>query len=418
MVTNGGIKLMENRGNKRLLYFAIFVSPLGAGAIGVPIGGVQMSPFRMTIIIALLALIIRNKGKIIICLPANRYSAWFMILWLGYAFMSILWSINTGYWLKAVFFIFIGVASMILFINNFSTKEDIEDALKYLNYGIAIQALIGWYEVFTHDFRFVEKTQRWQLYYDAGFCREPVAMQGNANDFGLLMFIGVFIALACFRMTNKKLVRRISILLAINYFILTILSGSRACIIGLIIGFAIYFSLQGYKKIFVIVIPLIALMIFPNAFTKIMDTVQFSLNATEGSDAIRLGLIKTGLDYTIRTLGFGVGAGQIEAWIETKGTSFYVAGIANLHNWWIELLAAYGLVIFFGYIIFYCKLFTCNYRIIKSTESKDIKALSLSLCSILMGFVIASISASSNINSEHLWIFWSICIAYQGIGAK
>lgn len=406
---------MENRGNKRLLYFAIFVSPLGAGVIGIPIGGVQMSLFRMTIIIALLVLVIQNKGKIVICSPSNRYSAVFMLAWLGYALLSFFWSINYGNWIKAVFFIFVGVTSMILFNNSFSTKEDIEGALVSLNFGIAIQALIGWYEIITQDYRFIEKTQKWQLYFDAGFNREPVAMQGNSNDFGLLMFIGVFIALACYRMANKKSVRRISIILAANYAILTILSGSRACIIGLLIGLGVFLFLQGYKKIFVIVLPIIVLIASPGTVIKLVNNLQFNFNATGGSDAIRVGLLKTGIDYTVRTLGFGVGAGQIEAWVETKGTQYFVGSVTNLHNWWIELLTAYGVAIFVGYIIFYWKLFTCNYRITKSVGTKDIKTLSLSLCSILAGFVVASFSASSNINTEYLWIFWSICIAYQGL---
>lgn len=406
----------ENRRIRFLLYFAIFVSPLGAGVISFPIGSVQMSIFRLAIIISLGILILKKRGKITIFRKSNRFSALFMFAWLIYAGISILWTINPGYWIKAVFFIFIGVASMVLFINGFTSKEDIQGALLSLNYGIAVQSFIGWYEIITEDFRFVDKTDTWHMYFNAGYYREPVAMQGNSNDFGLLMFIGTFVALACFHMVRKNSTKRFSALLAANYAVLTILSESRACIIGLIIGFSVYLFLQGFKKILFITMPLVGIFALPVFFTKMSSVLQFNFNATSGSDAIRLGLIKTGLDYSMRTYGLGVGAGQIEAWIETKGSIFYTGNVTNLHNWWVELLAAYGVIVFLGYLFFYLKLFTYNHRVIRSAELKDVKAISLSICSILAGFVIASFSSSSNMNAEYLWIFWSICIAYQGLG--
>lgn len=405
-----------NQKNRFLLYFAIFVSPLGAGVISFPIGGVQMSIFRMVIIILLGRLLIKGRGKVTLWRHSNRFSVLFMLIWLSYAGISRIWAINGGYWIKAVFFIFIGVASMVLFINGFTTREDIKGALSALNFGIAIQALIGWYEIITEDFRFVDKTDKWQMYYNAGFYREPVAMQGNSNDFGLLMFVGTFVALACFYMAYRRITRIVSVILAVNYAVLTILSESRACIIGLIIGLSVYLFIQGVKKILLIAIPVVGILGSPFVMTKLHNILQFNLDATSGSDAIRVGLLKTGFDYSLRTYGFGVGAGQIEAWIETKGSVFYTGNVTNLHNWWIELLAAYGVIVFVGYLVFYLNLFVHNFRIVKSTELKETRALSLSICSILVGFVIASVSSSSNMNSEYLWIFWSICIAYQGLG--
>jgi len=33
----------------------------------------------------------------------------------------------------------------------------------------------------------------------------------------------------------------------------------------------------------------------------------------------------------------------------------------------------------------------------------------------MVGFVIGSVSSSSNINNEWLWVYWGIAVAYQGM---
>lgn len=97
-----------------------------------------------------------------------------------------------------------------------------------------------------------------------------------------------------------------------------------------------------------------------------------------------------------------------------------------MHNWWIEILTGYGVLIFGAYLLYYAKLFIDFYRnYIKNREKKVLseefkfyKYTSLGTCAIMLGYILTGISSSSNFNSEYMWVFWSICITYQGILKK
>jgi teichuronic acid biosynthesis protein TuaE len=90
-------------------------------------------------------------------------------------------------------------------------------------------------------------------------------------------------------------------------------------------------------------------------------------------------------------------------------------GIVNMHNWWMEILVGYGIIVFIMYIIFFCKLLIHLIKKYKLSRNRIDYSVSLGMIFSMTGFIIGSTSSSSNLNSEWLWVFWAIVIAYQGI---
>ena len=144
--------------------------------------------------------------------------------------------------------------------------------------------------------------------------------------------------------------------------------------------------------------------------------LTIDLSADKGSDFVRLNLIKNGFIFLYRTCGFGTGAGNIEHWMSNYGV-YYTSDILNMHNWWMEILVSFGVFIFALYLIFYIKLIIDMLHKYKINNNKMNKTLSISFISCMAAYVIGSISASSNISAEWLWVFWAISIAYQGINS-
>ena len=94
-------------------------------------------------------------------------------------------------------------------------------------------------------------------------------------------------------------------------------------------------------------------------------------------------------------------------------------GITNIHNWWGEILTAYGLVVFIGYLLLYWKLFSTCYQLsVSKTENKEVSVIATSIACSLAGFVIGAVSSSSNISSEWLWVYMAVVIAFVGIEGK
>lgn len=406
---------------KKILYFAIFTALFGAQIFNFSVGPFQMSLFRMAIIVALILFIGQgiwgNQTAILIPAGKNHYSIQFFLIWFLYAIISLAWAHDANNWFRNVYFLGIGVFTTVLFSNYF-TEEDIIFAIHIFNWSIFLQSIFGWYEIITRNYLFRDmagKNLEWYVY---GPERIPIAMQGNPNDFATVMFTGIVIAVICMNTSGKKIFQVFYCICIVNYICLILKSISRANIIAVILAFAFLLFTSRKKGFLCLVLAIAAILIFPKTVSFLQDTLQFHFNTGSGSDVVRLNLIKNGFHYLIDTFGFGVGAGQIEYWMKHYATG-YIGDITNMHNWWMEILTGYGVFIFAGYIVFYVRLFLNLYRTYRTqTKSKTKRKLSLAICCWMIGFVVSSVSASSNITCEWFWIIWGLLIAYQGLNEK
>lgn len=146
-----------------------------------------------------------------------------------------------------------------------------------------------------------------------------------------------------------------------------------------------------------------------------IDQMVIRITEGENSDNIRKNLILNGLLFLLPTLGMGTGIGGIESYMASNWV-YETYGITNIHNWWMEILVGSGIFIFAGYIIFYIKLCRDNYSRYKSKNTTSLeRSTAFAFLGFMIAFIIASISSSSNMGNEMLWVFWAIIIAFQGI---
>ncbi len=309
---------------------------------------------------------------------------------------------------------------MLVFSKYLKSKLDILVAFQFIALMAILHNLIGWYEITTGNYLFlaVERV--------AAYTRKtyPVSMFGNTNDFATFMLFSVFILYALAQNVKKPFLKLTYLATMLSSVYLLVMTSSRANILGLIIATAVfvYFSIRRRRSRNAIIVVLLSgffvILFFPevivNAFSMISNELYFRFSADSGSDATRMNLIKNGFMFLLSTSGFGTGAGNIEYWMANYGV-YNTGSIRNIHNWWMEILTGYGLIIFTMYIIFYVKLFLSALRRFKKASDEVDVSLSLGIMCCLAGFTIGGISSSSNIGSEWLWVFWAIVIAYQGI---
>ena len=398
-----------------LLYFLIISSFWGANIVNISLGEVHLTFFRLLLIILVVLLIIFKGNKFIIFNKGNRYSIVFITLWLIWGIFSFYWSIDIKNWLRNIYFIFIGLITIIIMNNIVCDKETLIKCIYAYQCGLIIQILIGWYEIFTKNYCFATVNNAFINYYILRDHRIPIAMCGNPNNFATLMFIGVFISYTCIKNSRMIIFKALNTCAFISSIILIYQTESRANIIGLIMSL-LFIVIIGKKATWKsiclksITLCVAGLYLGYRALGKIKDMLIIGTN----SDIVRINLLKNGLYFLKDTFGLGVGAGQIESWISLKSV-YDTQGILNMHNWWGEILVAYGTIIFVGYLLFYLKLFNDNLQRYRISTIPEFKSVMLAICAILIGFSIASVSSSSNSTSESLWVFWSICIVWQGV---
>jgi teichuronic acid biosynthesis protein TuaE len=410
---------------KILVYISIITSMIGSASVfAIDAGIFQLSLFRVSILLLFLYIIIKmlikDKKIRLNNQKSNSYSIKFMFIWIIYAFFSLAWVKDYNAWMRTLFFLFIGLLSYIIISKYLKSKFDILLAFRLIFIMILIHNLLGWYEIYTNNYIFlsIDRIAKYTR------LNHPVSTFGNTNDYATFMLFSVWVSYICLINAKNIISKFIYISLIISSVLLLISTSSRANLLGVILSMMLFIVLSMKRKktrnISLALLGIVFLIVLLNPesikslFISINENLNINFSSQSGSDFVRINLIKNGLFFLISTLGFGVGAGNIEYWMSHKAM-YNTGGVLNIHNWWLEILVGYGVVIFIMYIVFYFKLFRSFYRKFKYSRSKVDMSMSLGIMCFMIGYVIGSISSSSNISIEWLWVFWGIAIAYQGV---
>ena len=412
---------------KKIVYATIMTGMIINNKIfALNVGFFHLHPFRACILLLIFLLfkdLLKERKIKINKQKENYYSIGFMTVWVIYAFFSLAWVKDYTGWSKSLYFLVNGLIIYIGFSKYLIEKSDILKAFRAASIIIGMHMIIGWYEIFTGNYLFLE-FDRLGWYTINKF---PVSSFTNVNDFATFMLFSVCVFYICLMNAKSKVAKGLYFLSLISSVLLIGASKSRANLLGLIISIMIFVILSiRYKKtryglliLFSVafVVVLFKPEILTNLISSINENLNFNFSSESGSDGIRMSLIKNGLYFLACTLGFGVGSGNIEYWMEYRARN-ETFEILNMHNWWAEILVAYGFIIFVLYLVFYVKLFVSFYRKYKFSKDKVDRFMSLGIMCFMVGFVIGSMSSSSNIGSQWLWVFWGVAVAYQGIVLK
>jgi O-antigen ligase len=124
---------------------------------------------------------------------------------------------------------------------------------------------------------------------------------------------------------------------------------------------------------------------------------------------VRSSLLSDGLGLVAETDGLGVGAGNAEGEVRSLAN---FPGVANLHNWWLEVLVNGGIVGFALYLLFYLTLLRGQTRAARRAADPFVRYLALAGALALIGWIVGSIGPSSAIHYAPMWIVFGL-----GMGA-
>jgi teichuronic acid biosynthesis protein TuaE len=411
---------------KHIAYLTIVASLLGVELLSYNFYDIfQISLFRFafvcSILVYLAIFLFDSKNEGISSLKEDKYYLRFMIFWWIYALISLIWVYHFEAWSKSVYFIFVGLFLIVFFRKVFKTSMDIVTAFRYFVLIVVFHNIVGWYEMMTRTHLFLDDELA-TFYNRIG---DPISVFFNPNNFATFLMISVFITYICFanaRMWYAKLTYLVIITSSVSLLFQT---GSRANMIALYMGAIVFLLLinrnrKGWRLFAIITGGLFALFSnleqIVNFFGFILSNEEMSSSLDRESDWVRINLVKNGFVFLLDTFGFGTGAGNIEYWM--KNYAIYdVKKFDNIHNWWMEILTGYGVLIFILYVIFYIKLVRSLLRIYQTSHEKMTQSIALGLLSIMAAFVIGSISASSNFKYEWIWVFWAIVVTFQSLHA-
>ncbi|MDL5143138.1 teichuronic acid biosynthesis protein TuaE [Bacillus atrophaeus] len=250
----------------------------------------------------------------------------------------------------------------------------------------------------------------------------PTSVFFNQNDFATFLSISFFFYLTMAKNIKNGYLKGIGLLLSLCALYLIILTGSRASLLGVFAGAAVYIfillpSVLKKAAIWLSAVGCAAFAIlFANrifsVFWKLFLAPQTAHSFDEPlpSNVARANLLKNAWHYVLDTYGFGVGAGNVSYYL--KHYALYDTDqVVEVHNWLVEIMANFGLIMMLGYLTVYLYLIWTLYKLYERKMDNWSKLVIEGLITALVSFLVSSISPSSVSNLFFHWVFLALVIA-------
>jgi teichuronic acid biosynthesis protein TuaE len=236
----------------------------------------------------------------------------------------------------------------------------------------------------------------------------------NMNDLCTLVAFGVFALILNMLLTKKNILISIAAILFSVYII--IYDDARAPLLSLVL-LLIFWGLfkialllrKKSRNLFIgyiagmVAVPLIAAGILFSMYSITELVNMFSSDLYVTSDNIRVELARKAFEITKDSTFLGVGPGQ----------SVQIIGV-NVHNFFLEILSEYGIIILAGIVYLFVYIFT-------AFRTKLPNRVSSFLMAFIPFFAVVSISSSSSARIKATWVILTLvllAVAYGGKEAK
>ncbi|MGA4718498.1 O-antigen ligase family protein [Fictibacillus nanhaiensis] len=337
----------------------------------------------------------------------------FFIVWMLYALLQTTWTITTEKTWLYINVLTLGIIIVFLMSKMITTIQWIE--LLYKWWGIALLGtiLFGLWEVNTNNH--LSSSGANPEYYNL----QNVATVGffNPNDYGFFLIISLPIIL--YWIKKKFLYKVLGLFMLGSSFYIVFQNGARFIILLYFLVIILYLlSLIKSKRNFSILLfftfgGVSVSFLFVDMFVKSFSDVV-SLASTDSSSSIRKMLFENGwILFTNNPLG--VGSGNIEYYL--KQNSLIVHGIPSLHNFWLEFLVTYGILIFIGFLTFYIASLIRMYKALKMKSLNFNSSIKPLFWSSLL-FIPASLESSTIFTFNIIWFLFGILLCMGNIIKK
>lgn len=325
----------------------------------------------------------------------------FFVFWLVYATIQLLIidkNMNAfSFYRSLVISIFI----VLMLILNAKSFDDVLFFNKALIFGYTVNLAIAVWELCTGT-HVIDEAVR------AGFVYGVFV---NTNDLCTMLAFGIFALILNLLLTKKHIFLSIAAILFSVYIILY--NESRASLLG-ILFLLLYWEFfeialllrKSSKKAFIcyitaiIAVPLIGAMFILSRYSLIELVNMFGSDHTAQSDSLRAELTRKALEITKDSAFLGVGPGQ----------SIQIIGV-NIHNFFLEILAEYGLIILSGIIYIFVVVFAAY-------KTKLPSWISSFMMAFIPFFMFVSISSSSAARIKATWVILTLVLLAVVYGRK
>jgi teichuronic acid biosynthesis protein TuaE len=402
---------------------------LGMSVFAYDLGPFHIFPYRILIpLIWLLFVFLFIRDRIELDLRSTRVKMFglFLLIWLIYSLISILWAIDKDSALRNVMFLFLSFSVITFSVVFLKTVDDLYVIFILWLVFLGVTLLLGISETI---FGYHLPLSRFYQTQKAFYLFTPTGVFYNPNNFATFLSLSAPFLLSSFFFSEKLLFRLFSLGSFFVLLYVMVSTGSRSNFLALILVMmyfivVVFSSLRRRKELVLLISGFILLLVvfkekiiaeFGSLVTSFQAIPNQIANPTR-SIGIRINLIRNGFSFLVTTWGFGVGAGNFERWMQTQA-EFATKHIINAHNWFLEVLVNYGMIIFVGYLLLYFGMILQIVRVLKTHwHDHKMRVIGVAILGGLVGFSFAAMSPSSIIAFRPHWLIFAFGLAYINVG--
>lgn len=328
----------------------------------------------------------------------------FFIVWYAYGLASIFWAKDPTAATRQMFYFSFYLLLIFVVLHLVKTTKEWYGIVKHM---FIIFYLLTAIAVVEMMFAVHLPTSH---YYGIPNAHQSTSIFYNENDFSF--FYNLMFPFVLFKISqaSSKLFN-IHTVLAITVFGILYINDARLALLTTVVEILLFVLLKRKvwlksvkQKWFALVGSLAFLFISTIVLKEKIISIYDQLISGTGSNAVRLNLIRDGL-YMLKESHFiGVGAENFEANVHKD--LFYTGRIINPHNWWMEILANYGLFIFIGYVVILLIVLVKLWKVYAGQNN----VLALVLFIMWIGFIFGCMAPSRLFYFNFIWFLYPITL--------
>lgn len=398
---------------KILLILLVITMPAGAFLLPINLGIITIYLFRLLLLVSFFILLINKDLKLYIG-RITKYLFFLFVFWLAYGLISISWSIDTVYSVKDISYLLSAIILFIVLQSLIFVLEDwLEIVRRYWVMGAILILLLALIEMFSGMHlkgNFIDKLSTLLPGHKANFI--PVATFNNPNNFASYIIMSI----PFFWLGIKSNFRSVSLLLIVAGGILVHITRSNFGMIALGAQIFLLFLLESYSSDFARILKktggyLLIAAIFLGAIFVInplteavysgdVEVKENVIEDTVTSSNVRKNLILNGIQFSKESYGIGIGAGNFVPYMKDKRGEKFTANVYSPHNWVLEIISQYGILVFIAYCLFLLIVLRELIKMYRSERYRNTAILGLLL---IGGYLIISNAPSAFITFSPGW---------------
>ncbi|MCB5270201.1 MAG: O-antigen ligase family protein [Candidatus Cloacimonadaceae bacterium] len=344
---------------------------------------------------------------------ANWEPMLFFGIWLAYALLGYIWAADREMAVDNALLVFRYGGVFVIFDALFREQRILARAHLAMVLILILYVLIAFWEMLT--FQHLPSSR----YYGVDFYFLPTGPFYNQNNLAAFMLLIMPFMVFLPKLNQRAWLKPAVLIGSVILLVIFTVQGARIAMLAALgmLGFIGAFQSSFWSKISVLLMIILAVFAFIHFSPPNMQLgwkmLQRELNSfsTEAESAhmssikIRAQLVNETIDLAGQSAFMGLGGGNFEHYMNTD-RHYRTAGIINAHNWFLEILGNYGILILAGFGYLYLRWLALLWSRYRSSYGRD-KWLYLAYLWVLLLFIPASALPSSIRWNHHVWIIFA-----------